>query len=183
MTILDFVFLGALALGLILGICRGLIGQVFALVGVFVIAIGTSYLSPLVDGLLSSVIEADGVRSIVAIIATFVVLAIVYGIITKLVGKLVNKIPILGWLNRLLGAIFAVVVVYLVFSVIVSLMLGTADDFLKGTKGLLLEHFENSWIVNNIYGGRENPNANFFGNWLLKILQERISTLIPTPAA
>ncbi len=180
MTLLDFIFLGALALGLVLGIWKGFIKQVFALAGVFVVAIGTTYLAPYPNNWLASVIESEATRSIVAIAITFVVLAIVYGVITGFIGKLVNKIPILGWLNRLLGAVFSVAVVYLIFSVIVSLFVGTSDEFLAGLKGLLQESFDTSWIVNNIYGGKANPERNFFGNWLLQEISEKISSLLPS---
>lgn len=179
MTLLDYIFLGAIAIGLFLGIWKGFIKQIFALAGVFVIAIGTTYLAPYPNAWLTPVIESETTCTIVAIGITFVVLAVVYGVITGLIGKLVNKIPILGWLNRLLGALFSIAVVYIIFSVLVTLIIGTSDEFLAGLKGLLKEPFESSWIVNNIYGGTANPEKNFFGNWLLQVISEKISALLP----
>lgn len=179
MTILDYIYLGLLALGLILGLVRGFLKIAFALVGVVVVSIATSYLSPCVDQWLVSVIATEGTRAIVAMVATFLVLAIVYGIITKLISKLINKISILGWINRLLGAVVGVAIVYLVFSLLSSLILGSSEGMLVGLKNLLQPSFESSWIITNIYGGMENPEKNFFGKWLIENFIEQISKFLP----
>lgn len=183
MTVLDYIFLGCTAVGLILGIWKGFLKQVLAIVGVVVVAIGTTYLAPLPEKWLQGVIETDGTRTIVALAATFVVLSIIYAIISRIISKIVNKIPILGWLNRILGAVFSVAVVYMVFSIVVSLILGNTDEtFLPKIKELLAEPFKESWIVQNIYGGTEHPEKNFFGNWLMNVLLEKIQSLAGTAA-
>lgn len=174
MVILDYVILGCLVLGLILGTWKGFIGQIFAIAGIFLVGLGTSLLSPYPDKWLAGVIASDTIRHLVAIVITFVVLGIVYALLTKLLSKLVNKIPVLGWLNRLLGAIFSVVVVYMVFGVVVAIVL-------RATKGFIADmqtHFLNSWFVNNIYGGLDF-DKNFFGNWLVNLFVEKISSLLP----
>ncbi len=129
MNIVDYIVLGCMAVALVVGILKGFLKQIFAVVGVFVVAIGTSYLSPYPEQWLASVIENDSTRSLVALIATFIVLALVYGMVTALISKLVNKVHVLGTVNRILGAVLAVAVVYLLFFVIIGLFLCEAGTF------------------------------------------------------
>ena len=166
MTVLDYIFIGCAAVAVAVGAWKGLLKQLFALVGIFVVAVGTTYLAPYPAQWLSSVIEGDGLRSIVAMIITFVVLALAYGIVTAIISKIVNK-------GKVLGAVLAVGVVYLVFAVLCSLLLDTADDFLPRIKGLLQQSFCESWVMKNVYAN------NFFGNWLLGVLAEKIPSIVP----
>ncbi len=175
MVIFDYIILVCLVLGLVVGIWRGFIGQLFAIAGIFLIGLGTSGLSPYPDKWLSGAIQSDTIRHLVAILITFVVLSIVYAIVTKLISKLINKIPIFGWLNRLLGAIFSIAVVYMVCGVIVAIVLRSTQGFLAD----LQPHFLNSWFVNNIYGGLDY-DKNFFGNWLVNMFIDKVASLLPT---
>lgn len=173
MVVLDYVILGCLALALFLGLWKGFLKQVFAIVGVFVVGLCTSLLSPYPDKWLAKVIEKDVTRHIVAIVGTFVVLAIIYIVITTLISKAVNKISVLGWLNRLLGAIFAVGVVYMVYAVLIAIVLKTPPKLF----GKLQGHFLESWCVRHIYGGAEHTGRNFFGNWLVNLFTSKIHAL------
>ena len=178
-SILDIIFFIALAAGIVLGLLRGLLKQIFALVGVVLIAIGTSYASPIASKMLQNIIESETTRSIVAVIATFIVLSIVYAVVTTVISHVINKTPVLGRLNRILGAAFAVIVVYLVFGFVTALVVETSSDFLAALKGI----FDKSWVVTNIYGGAESPERNFFGHWLLRVLVEKIQSLAPEETA
>lgn len=175
MVIIDYIFLASLALGLFLGLWKGFLKQVFAIVGVFVIGLLTSVVSPYPDKWLHNAIKSDGTRHLVAVLITFVVLTIIYAIVTKLISKAVNKIPILGWLNRLLGAIFSVVVVYMVYAVLIAIVLRANSGLMVKLQG----HFAKSWIVNHIYGGTAHTGRNFFGNWLVDLFVKKISALLP----
>lgn len=179
MTFLDYLWLILFAAGLIFGAVRGFLKIVFALVGVIVVAVATSYLSPYADKWLSSLITTDGTRALVSMIATFLVLSVLYGLITKLISKLVNKITVLGWINRLLGAFCGAATVYVVFSLIASLVFGTSDGLFNKLAELLKQPFEESWIITNIYGGAENPEKNFFGHWLLENFLKLVQQYVP----
>ncbi len=179
MTILDYLWLILLAAGLIFGAVRGFLKIIFALVGVVVVAVATSYLSPYVDKWLSSVISTSGTRAIIAMVATFFALSVVYGLITKIISKLVNRISVLGWINRLLGAFCGAATVYIVFSLITSLVFGTSSGLLTKFAELLQQPFEESWIITNIYGGAENPEKNFFGHWLLENFLKLVQQYVP----
>lgn len=173
MVVLDYVILGSLAVALVLGLWKGFLKQVFAIVGVFVIGLCTSLLSPYPDKWLASLIEKDVTRHVVAIVGTFVVLTGIYILITTLISKAVNKIHVLGWLNRLLGAVFAVGVVYMVYAVVVAIVLKTPPKIF----GKLQGHFLESWSVQHIYGGTEHTGRNFFGNWLVDLFINKIHAL------
>lgn len=180
MTILDYAYLILLAVAFFLGLVKGFLKIAFALVGVVVVSIGASYLSPYADGWLTSVIASDGTRAIVAMVATFLALSIIYGFITKLISKLINKISILGWINRLLGAATGVAIVYLVFALVTSLVFNSAEEgILSNFASLIKEPFSESWIITNIYGGAENPEKNFFGGWLIENFLEKINQIAP----
>lgn len=172
MVILDYVILVALLLGIFLGFKKGLFKQIFALLGIVVISMGTSALSPYPNKWLSGVMPSDFWRGIVSMVITFIVLSVIYGIITKLISKLINKIPVIGWLNRLLGALFSIAVVYMIFAVIIALALNIPFGFMEKVQ----DHFARSWIVRHIYGGLES-GKNFFGNWLVKLFMKQIGKL------
>ena len=178
MIILDYIYLIALGAGILLGFWKGFIKQIFALAGVLIITVGTTYISPLPAHWLEGVITSDTTRNIVAMALTFVVLAIGYGIVTRLISRLVNKTPGLGKVNRILGAVFAVAVVYLSFGFVTALVVETSQEFLPSVKKI----FEESWIVNVVYGGTASPGRNFFGHWLFRVLVEKISSLAPDVA-
>lgn len=178
-TTLDYIWLILFAAGLIFGLVKGFMKMAFAAIGVVVVFVATSYLSPYVDGWLVSAIENGGTRAIVAMIVTFVVLSIVYGLITKLINKLINKVPVLGWINRALGAVVGAGIVYLVFSLLTSLVFNSYEGTLTNLVSSLKPAFEESWVITNIYGGAENPEVNFFGNWLIENFIEKISQYLP----
>ena len=174
MILLDYIYLIALGVGIFLGLWRGFIKQIFALGGVLVIAVGTTYLAPVTAKVLG-VIQTDVTRNIVAMVVTLLVLSMVYGVITRLISRLVNKTPVLGKVNRILGAVFAVAVVYLGFGFVTALIVETSQEFLPSVKAI----FEQSWIVRVVYGGAANPQRNFFGHWLLRVMVEKIASLAP----
>lgn len=174
MVVLDYVILGCLVAGIVLGIWKGFFGQIFAIAGVFLVGLCTSVLSPYPDAWLAGAIESETIRHLVAILITFAVLSVIYGLLTKLLTKLINKVSILGWLNRLLGAIFSVAVVYMVFGVLTAIVLRATQGFVADWQ----THFLDSWIVKNIYGGLDY-DKNFFGNWLVNLFVDKVSSLIP----
>ena len=172
MVLLDYIILGSLSLGLFTGLWKGFFKQILAIAGIFLIGTLTSVLSPYPDKWLSGIIGSDWLRHIIAAIATFVVLVILYGIVTRFISRLVNKIPIFGWLNRLLGAIFSVATVYMIYAVIVAIVMGATEGFLYDMQDKFLE----SWFVNNIYGGLDT-SKNFFGTWLVDMFKDKIAAL------
>ena len=172
MVILDYVILACLAVGLILGLWKGLFRQVFAIAGIFIIGLLTSVLSPYPDKWFAGVIKSNMVRHIVAIVLTLAVVAAIYGVIIRFLSKLINKIPIIGWLNRILGAVFSIAAVYMIFAVLIAIVLRVTGGFIVKWQ----PHFLKSWFVRHVYGGTDT-GKNFFGNWLVNMFVNKIHAL------
>ena len=173
MVILDYVILASIIAGLIWGIWKGFFQQIFALLGIVVVGWGTSALAPFPTKWLSGVITSDFWCGLVAMLLTGLVLSAIYGIIAKIISKQINKIKFLGWLNRLLGALLSIAVVYVIYAAVIATVLNVPFGFFAK----LQTHFSNSWFVNHIYGGVES-GKNFFGNWLVKTFMRQINALL-----
>ena len=173
MNILDYIILIVFAVCTIVGLFKGFIKQVLAILGVFVVATLTATVAPWVSSWLPSSIGADS-RPVVAMIAAAIIIALVYAVLALLVKKLLHNISLVKVLDRILGAVVGFVMVYMIFAVIFALFTVTSDNFLVATKKLLGETFANSWFGQNIY------QNNFFGDWIIRdIAQNLLNNLQP----
>ncbi len=173
MQILDYVIIAFAVIGLIAGVAKGFLKQLFALAGIVVVSIGTAYLFPYPQSWLASAIADSNACAITAMIVTFAVLALVYALVTKLILKLVHGLGVLNVVDRVLGLVLGVAVVYAVFSVFIALLTQTADTFMPWTKSWMNSQLENSVLVGSVF------KNNFFGDWLLKIAGEKLPFLLP----
>ena len=174
MNILDYVILGALVISLIIGLVKGLLKQILALVSIFVVVTLTATVTPYVDSWLVNVIQADGTRALVAMIASAILLAVVCGLISWLIGKALKKVKILKALDRILGGVMGIAIVYLIFAVLFALLTSTGEEFMAGLKGMLGGYLEDSWFAAHVY------NNNFFGDWVINgIAQKLMEALQP----
>ena len=109
MNALDIIIALILLIGAIAGLRKGFIVQVFS-IGAIILSAWLSYtFSSAFSEWLSAYIHAEGFW---LNIISFLLIFIGIGILCRLLGRLVEKIfqfAMLGWLNRLLGAIFSVV--------------------------------------------------------------------------
>ena len=170
MNILDYVILGVLAIGMIIGLVKGLIKQLLTVGGIVVVALLTATVSPFVQNWLSGVIAAEGTRAAVAMFASVVLIAVVYGVIAWLISKALKKVKIIKALDKILGGVVSIVVVYLVFAVIFGVFTMTGEEFLPKLKSLLGDQIENSWFAQKIYG----VDVNFFGKWVVEGIAEKL---------
>ena len=174
MKVIDFIVLGLAAFFMVRGLLKGFLGQLFGVIGVTVVSIVTANVSQYPAKWMENLIVDENTRMAVALIATAVVVFLLYKLITMLIVKLVTKNKGLGFLNRLIGMLLGVGIVYMATAVLVSLLFNTADTFLPLVKSLLKGVFEESWIVTNVY------KNNFFGDWVIKMLVEKIQYILPT---
>ncbi|MCH5159889.1 MAG: CvpA family protein [Clostridiales bacterium] len=168
MNILDYVILGILAISMIVGFIKGFIKQLLTVGGIIVVALLTATVSPFVQNWLTGVIESDGTRAAVAMFGTVILLIAVYSVLAWLIGKLLKKIHIIKILDKILGGVMGIAVVYLVFAVIIGLFTMTGEGFLPTLKSLLGESIETSWFSTNIYSN------NFFGKWVIEGIAEKL---------
>ena len=170
MNFLDYVILAILAVSMVVGFLKGLLKQLLTVGGIIVVALLTAVVSPWVQSWFVDVIESEGTRSAVAMFATVILLAVAYGFVAWLISKLLKKIHLIKVLDKVLGGAMGIVVVYLVFAVVFALFTQTSEDFLPTLKGWLGESIETSWFGQNIYNG----DANFFGNWVINGIAEKL---------
>lgn len=168
MQIIDYVILGIAAIGLIVGLVRGFVGQLLALLGIVAVAVGTSYLFKYPQQWLSGVIHDEKVLSIVAIVLTVIVLAAIYGIIAKLVSKPFKSVKVIKAIDKLLGGVLGVAVVYALVALFVEALTRTDIEFMAKINEMLSSQTENSVIINSVYSN------NFFGKWIMDVISKGI---------
>ena len=129
MNLLDIIILICLILALIHGIIKGFISQAISLISIIVGVWAASHFADLVSTWLSQYITgSDEMLKLTAFVIVFI--GIIVGLI--LLGKLLEKIIeliMLGWLNRLLGGVFAVAKWVLVMGLIALLFNELNDTF------------------------------------------------------
>lgn len=173
MQIIDYVIIAIAVIGLIIGLIRGFIEQLLTLLGIFVVAVGTSYLFRFPQQWLAGVISNEKVLSIVAIVLTALVIAVVYAVIAKLVAKPFKSIKVIKAIDKILGGVVAVAVVYALFALFVEALTRTDIAFLAKINEMLASQTENSVIIKTVYAN------NFFGKWILDVISNGVAQLAP----
>lgn len=173
MQIIDFVIIAIAVIGLVIGIVRGFIGQLLALLGIVVVAVGTSYLFKFPMQWLSGIIPNEKVLSIVSIVLTAIVILVVYCVIAHFVKKPFKTIKVMKTIDRLLGGVLAVAVVYALLAIFVEALTRTDIEFMAKINELVAPQMENSVIVNTVYSN------NFFGKWIFDVISNAITQIFP----
>lgn len=168
MQIIDYVFIAMAAIGLIIGLVRGFIEQLLALLGIVAVAVGTSYLFKYPEQWFSGVITNQKALSIVAIVVTLIALSIVYGIIAWLVKKPFKSFKKMKAVDKLLGGVVGVVVVYALLALFVEALTRTDIEFMAKLSEMLATQTENSVIIKTVYSN------NFFGRWIFDVISNSI---------
>lgn len=168
MNILDYIILVLLVVCTAIGFFKGFIKQVLAIVGVFVVVTLTATVSPYVQNWLANVITNENTCAVLAMIGAALLITVVYSMLALLVRRLLKNIAIVKALDRVLGGFIGLALVYLVFAVIFALLNSTSETFMAATKNLLGDTFNNSWFGTHIYAN------NFFGDWIIKGIAEKI---------
>lgn len=173
MQIIDYVIIAIAAIGLIVGLVRGFIGQLLALLGIVAVSVGTSYLFKFPMQWLGNVIPDKKVLSIVSIVITAIVLAIIYGVIAHFVKKPFKSIKVIKAIDKLFGGVLGVAVVYALIAIFVEALTRTDIEFLAKLNELLAPQTENSVIINTVYSN------NFFGEWIFNVISNAIAQYAP----
>jgi membrane protein required for colicin V production len=119
MSWLDIVVIILLIISLIGGFATGLIKSLFSLIGLVVGVVLAGHYYAAFAGNLGFISNPSAAR-IVAFAIIFVVVMIIAAILGILFTKLVSAI-LLGWLNRLLGAIFGLILGAIFISAILAI--------------------------------------------------------------
>ena len=174
MNVFDWIFIAALVLGLVLGLIKGFLKPLFSAVGFLVIAFGSSFLAPTVQGLMMGVEMNDSLRPLLAIVISVVGLTLIWVLISLVFRKILTRRKGMGVINRLVGAALGLIIVYLVFAIIVAFIVGPLGGLMPFITDKLGPEVEASWIRNHIY----TDEGNFFGNWIIGSMAEKIVEII-----
>lgn len=126
MGTLDIILLLIFIPGIILGFAKGFVIQLVSLASLFISAIVAGRFSgPASEWVTAHLDWGETPAKIVCYALVFIVCALLLSLAAKLVTKLVSAAS-LGWLNRLAGVLFSVVVTALLLGLIISLAEGLA---------------------------------------------------------
>lgn len=175
MQILDIVVLVLFGIGLIYGLVKGFWDQLFNFLGVIIISAGSAFLSKYPNEWMKSLITNDSVRGIIALALTAIVIGLIYTLIARQLKKLLTSAQVLKTVDRVLGLILGVAIVYCVMAVLVAWISSADTGIPQLIKEALGENWTESWVVNSLY------KENFFGNWLMDIILKNIAGIVPAP--
>jgi len=121
MNILDIVILLLFIPGIIRGVSKGFIEQAVSLVGIVAAIWAASRFSGVVfDWLHKYITVSDTALKIIAFAVTLIAVIIVVMLLAKLITG-IFKMANLGWINRLLGFVFAVLLSAVIISIVIIL--------------------------------------------------------------
>lgn len=137
MTLLDVCILIVLALGALRGLFKGFVAQAVALISIF---LGT-WLAFRFSNMLAAELAPrfDAPEAAVQVVS-FVIIVVLVIIVLWFVGKLIKglvKIVLLGWVDRLLGAVFGILSASLVVGILIMLFTTIDNTFHLTSPGAL----------------------------------------------
>lgn len=121
MTAFDYAVIAVIALSVVLGFWRGVVGEALALAA-WVLAFFTArYFAPFVAPVLAERVPEPGLRIALSWVLVFMAILLVVALLRHVV-KLLLKAVGLGWLDRMLGACFGIVrgALVVLFAVLVA---------------------------------------------------------------
>lgn len=121
MNTLDIILIICLSAALIEGLVRGFTEQIIALVSIIAGTWAAFKFSQLVCSMLQPYLQ---ISEKVLYVIVFVLMIVVVILLLRLFGKVIKasiKFVMLGWLDRLLGALFALIKVSLIIGIVIIL--------------------------------------------------------------
>ncbi len=174
MNVFDWIFVAALVFGFVLGLIKGFLKPLLSAIGFIVVAFGASLLAPTVQGWMMGIEMNESLRPLLAIVLSFIALAIIWILISFVLRKIFTRRKGMGIVNRVIGAALGLVIVYLVFAVIVAFIVGPLGGLMPFITDKLGPEVEASWLRTHIY----TDKGNFFGNWIVGEMARKIMEII-----
>lgn len=120
MTIFDYAVLVIIGLSIILSVMRGLVAEVLSIAGwIAAFVVAKTYTSEMLP-MMPQTIPTESLRVLAAFLVLFLATLLVATLLAIALSAILKKIG-LGWLNRLLGAVFGIVRGLLIVCIIVFL--------------------------------------------------------------
>lgn len=165
LAIIDYIFIAAVLIALIVGLVKGFLSRLISLGGLILGIIVAGQFSAIVSDWMASLIEAEATRNLVAYIVCIVVVFIIVSIIGKALKKVVTSVKLLKSLDRILGAVLSVGIVYIIFGFIfVVVNIETEIVLLQYIFDALETLMPSTSLALSLYG------ENAVGNWLVSML-------------
>lgn len=133
MVFLDWVILFVLFLGLLCGFIKGVIKQAFGLGGLILgLVLGSLLYRPFAGLLLNVFSMSYDVAKIVAFVIILLIVPLVCGLLGNILSKLFHAAS-LGFIDRLLGAVFGVFKVLIIMGLVIKIMdmTGISDSIMN----------------------------------------------------
>ena len=110
MTVLDIIILILLVFASLHGMSKGFISQVGSLIALFAGAWVSFHFSEMICNYLSQYLEgiSQTVIHVIGYVLVFLVILILFAILARII-KGIFKLAMLGWLDKLLGAVLAII--------------------------------------------------------------------------
>lgn len=172
MAILDYIIIGVLAIGLIIGIVKGFIKQLLTLLGILVVAIGTAYLCKFPQMWFSGLIENETILTVVSFLVTIVALSLVYSLLAFFIRKAFKSVKIISVLDRILGMLSGILVGYAIMALIIALFQNTGEDFMAFARPFFDEQIEQSVLVQYVF------TPNLLGDWLTEVIRSSLEGIL-----
>lgn len=164
-AIIDYIFMGAVLIALIVGLIKGFLSRLITLGGLILGFVVAGQFSTVVSGWMVSLIETESTRNLVAYIVCIIVTFIIVFIIGKLLQKLVKSIKLFSVIDRLLGAVLSVGIVYVVFAFIVAVVtIETESTLVQYVLTSLQTLIPDTSLIYTVYGD------NAVGSWLMSLI-------------
>ena len=169
MNTLDVILLLLFIPGIIRGISKGFLEQAIALIGiVFSVWAAFKFLGP-VCGLLEQYVSfPEAVLKVVAFLLILIVVSLVVLLLAKILTKVV-EMALLGWLNKTLGVVSAVLITAVVLGVLIILF-----DTVNVQFGLVKSDILETSLVYNL--------LKEFGYFIFPFLKQLITPTAPAAA-
>lgn len=129
MAVFDIILLLLLALAIISGFYKGLVTQIISLSSIVVgLVVASRFTSELTKVAMAQFGSEEKVTYIICFVVIFLACALVMALLGALLTKVI-KIATLNWLNRCLGAIFALLSAALVLGLLLSAFEGLNESW------------------------------------------------------
>ena len=160
MTLIDIVVLAVVGISVLLGVIRGLVREVLALVAWVAAFLLSNFLAPEAAKLLPQGMGSEEIRLLVSYVVVFIIVLVALSVLAILASKLV-KVVGLGVSDRVVGGVFGLTRGVLVVMILVLLA------------GLTSLPRQSAWRDAALRGALE-ASAGYVKTWLPADLSKRI---------
>lgn len=146
MTVVDIIILGFVAIGILVGLCRGFFKELVGTVGLLIAILVANWVAPMGRSYALAMVSDETAALALTWILVFIAVMLAMKGIAYLMTKAMSAAE-LGWLNRLAGGLFSGAKFFIIVALLVCLFNILSDKF----EGFVLKpYLEQSELVPHI---------------------------------